>query len=161
MAEKLAIIGMGNADMGDDAIGVILVEKLREELESGAWRPAHPEAIELIVAGADPLLAGACLMEAPRALLLDAAEMREAPGELRFFSPEEAVLAAGTAERSAHTMPLAEVLELVRELGSASRLKIAGIQPAEVGAGLGLSPSLTARVGQMMSKIKEEVSQLP
>jgi Ni,Fe-hydrogenase maturation factor len=36
VSDTLAIIGMGNAEMGDDGIGVFLVEKLRDELESGA-----------------------------------------------------------------------------------------------------------------------------
>lgn len=89
MTEKLAIIGIGNQEMGDDGIGIYLVERLQNELETGSWSAPSGMELELVSAGTDPILAGACILESSRALLIDAAEMNTAPGEFRFFSPEE------------------------------------------------------------------------
>jgi hydrogenase maturation protease len=123
VTDTLAIIGMGNAYMGDDGIGVLLVEKLREELESGAWIPGTTMRVECMTAGRDPVLAGACLMDASAAFLLDAADMKAEAGEYRVFSLEDAGYGgtssrAGAAVGSVHTLPLGEVLEMVRSLGA-------------------------------------------
>jgi hydrogenase maturation protease len=161
MAEKLAIIGMGNQEMGDDGIGVYLVEKLKEELACGAWTPEDRYELELVSAGTDSILAGACLAEAARAILLDAADMRASPGEMRFFSAEEADLGAGKPSGSTHSLPLGGILDMIRSLGCPTRLRIAGIQPASVHPAATLSRTLEERVPEMLSKIKEEVSLLP
>ncbi len=162
MSDTLAIIGMGNAEMGDDGIGVLLVEKLRDELESGAWTPVASRRIECKAAGRDAVLAGACLMEASSALLVDAADMRMEAGEFRVFSPEDAAIDGGMmAAGTAHTLPFGHVLEMLRTLGALPRIRLMGIQPAEVGRGPAVSRRLRERIPEMLDRIKEEVSLLP
>jgi hydrogenase maturation protease len=162
VSDTLAIIGMGNTEMGDDGIGVLLVEKLRNELESGAWTPVPSRRIELSAPGMDAVLAGACLMEASTALLVDAADMKMEAGEFRVFSPEDAdILGAAEAAGSAHTFPLGSVLEMLRNLGALPRVRLMGVQPAEIGRGSAVSSRLRERIPEMLDRIKEEVSLLP
>jgi hydrogenase maturation protease len=162
VSDTLAIIGMGNAEMGDDGIGVLLVERLRDELESGAWTPVPSRRIELSAPGRDAVLAGACLMEASAALLVDAADMKMEAGEFRVFSPENAAL-DGRAEAActAHTLPLGHVLEMLRNLGAVPRIRLMGVQPAEIRRGSAVSSRLRERIPEMLDRIKEEVSLLP
>ncbi len=158
MKGKQAIIGMGNPLMGDDGVGVHLVEMLRAQRESDAWVP-RPE-VELVAAGADALLAGAVLAECSQALLVDAAEMGGPPGTFRFFAPGEARI-TGEGGLSAHTLPMAQVLEMVQALGGSCRLRIMGIQCGQTAAGSGLSSAVSLRVPEMLERIKEEVSLQP
>jgi hydrogenase maturation protease len=161
VAETLAIIGMGNTSMGDDGIGVILLAKLREELESGAWRPETSMHVELITAGRDAVLAGACLMDASAALLVDAAEMNADAGEFRVFSPDDAFFRGDRSRIGTHTLPLGEVLEMVRGLGSSTRVRLMGVQPKDMHPGQTVSGRLCERMPEMLNRIKEEVSLLP
>lgn len=157
MAAKLSIIGVGNREMGDDGIGIHLVELLSGQMESGDWAP---ESVELVSAGTDSVLAGALAADSSRVLLLDAALMNAPAGEIRFFAAEDADIPE-EAWSSTHSLPLSGVLELMRSLGCAARIRVAAIQPASLGPWEGLSPELADRVPQMLSKIKEEVSLLP
>ncbi len=159
-AERVAVIGMGNPAMGDDGIGVYLVEKLREQLSRGDWRPDCAQSLSLVSAGSDAVLAGACLAESSRALLVDAADMRAKPGDFSVFEAPNSPVARG-ASGSTHVLPLGQVLEMMEGLGLDSRFRIMGIQFDEVRAGAGLSPRVLARVPEMLEKIKEEVSLLP
>jgi hydrogenase maturation protease len=161
VTDTIAIIGMGNSEMGDDGIGVLLVEKLREELESGAWKPGTARLVECSIAGRDAVLAGACLMEASAALLVDAADMGAKAGDSRLFSPGEAVFGADASAACSHTLGLSRMLEMVRGLGAAENVRIMGVQPERIVSGAGLSDRLNSRLAEMIDKIKEEVSRLP
>ncbi len=161
MPDTIAVIGLGNAGMGDDGIGVVLMRKLQEELESGAWKPANAARIEISVPGGDSFLAGACLMEASSALVVDAADMRAEAGHFTVFSPADVDLGSFSKPRSAHSLPFASVLETVKALGCAPRVKIMGIQPADVRPGAALTAPLVRRMPEMLERIKEEVSLLP
>ena len=152
MAAKLSIIGVGNREMGDDGIGVILVERLRGQIERGEWAAG---GIELVSAGTDPLLAGAVAAESPRTLILDAAKMDAPAGEIRFFQADDAAIPSQAW--TTHSLPLSGVLELLTDLGRAAGLRVAGIQPASMEPGQGISPQLESRVPEMLEKIKEEV----
>jgi hydrogenase maturation protease len=152
---------MGNADMGDDAIGVHLVERLRREMESGAWKPPTSLRVECTSAGRDSVLAGACLMEAAAALLIDAADMNAEAGEYRVFSLDDADFNGHLRSASAHALPLGDVLELVRGMDADARIRLMGIQPAQFDEGAPLSVRLAERVPEMLMRIKEEVSLLP
>ncbi len=146
--------------MGDDGIGVYLVEKLREQLSRGEWKPDGADSLQLVSAGSDAVLAGACLAESPRALLVDAADMRSEPGDFGVFEAPYSPVVRG-ASGSTHVLPLDQVLEMMEALGLDSRFRIMGIQFDDVRAGAGLSPRVLARVPEMLEKIKEEVSLLP
>jgi hydrogenase maturation protease len=161
VAGKRVIIGMGNDRMGDDGIGVYLVRRLEDELDNGSWIPADPDDLAIVAAGSDPVLAGACLMDVSDALVIDAAEMRGAPGDFRFFSQEDARIRGGGLIDSTHSMPLGQVLEIVRALGCPPRVKLMGIQVSDTTPGAGISQSVLARIPEMIEKIKEEVSSLP
>jgi hydrogenase maturation protease len=154
-----AVIGVGNIGMGDDGIGVYLVERLREEFSQGRWRPDCADNLRLVSAGCDAVLAGAYLAESASALLVDAADMKTEPGDFRVFAAADSRALRG-AYGTAHVLPLGQVLEMVEELGLDSRFRIMGVQFGEVRAGGGLSPGVLARVPDMLEKIKEEVSLL-
>ncbi len=156
---KRAVIGLGNILMGDDGVGVRLVEMLREQVERSEWRP--PEGTELVAAGADALLAGSIIADCPHALLIDAADMGSEAGDYRVFRPQEARLSCSEEARSAHTLPVSQVLEMIDALGSPCALRVMGVQSGQMAVGGGLSDAVQSRVPEMLQRIKEEVSLLP
>ncbi len=154
----MTVIGLGNSEMGDDGIGVALVEMLRAELEGG--RAAGP-ALSLVSADRDPVYAGACIAEGGPALLVDAVDMGREPGACRVFRPGEADFPAPAREGSTHSLGAADIVEMARALGCAAELRLMGIQFADVAPRRGLSPALQGRLPGLLETIKQEVGLLP
>jgi hydrogenase maturation protease len=143
--------------MGDDGIGVLLTQMASERPPAGGW----PLSVEFVCAGRDPALAAALLAEGKELLLIDAVDMKDAPGSWRVFSPGE--LAPGTAHApagSSHTLSMDEVLELACSLGWADRLRILGIQAGDVRPGRFLSPGVRRCMPEVLARIREEAEAL-
>ena len=152
----MTVIGMGNPDMGDDGIGVRVAELVREEARRGAWRNAP----QVVSAGTDAVLAGACFAEDTDVLLVDAVNMDAEAGEWRLFSAREALPCRQSAQGSTHTLPLSAVIEMARALGYADRLRILGVQVSEVRPGRFLSPRVARCVPAILTRIREEAETL-
>ena len=80
----MTILGMGNTGMRDDGVGVLLARMLREQPPAGGW----PGSLELVCAERDPALAAAYLAEGKQVLVIDAVDMKGAPGAWRIFSSD-------------------------------------------------------------------------
>jgi hydrogenase maturation protease len=160
----VTVIGLGNSDMGDDGVGVALVQMLRGERERGLWGAdpgSRAAAARLVVADRDPLLAGACIAEGDAALLVDAMDMNGEPGAWRVFGADEAEFSAPVRGGSAHGMSAAEIVEIARALGCARGLRLMGIQLADRRPGMGLSPAVSRVLPECLERIKQEVELLP
>jgi hydrogenase maturation protease len=153
----VTVIGMGNPDMGDDGVGVRIAELVREEARRGAWRKAP----QVISAGGDAVLAGACLAEDTDVLLVDAVNMQAEAGAWRLFSAREALLCREPATGSTHQMSLAAVIEMARALGYTDRLRILGVQVGDVRPGRFLSPRVARSMPAILTRIREEAETLP
>jgi len=148
----LKVLGVGNILMRDEGVGVHVVRELdRVDL------PPHVEVVDAGVAGIGIIH----LMEGTdKVIFVDAADMGGAPGEMRFFSPREVreVHADGPA-LSLHDAGLLGILELASSLGRCPEVFILGIQPSDMGYGIGLSEELSGRlpdiVGFLVEKIRE------
>lgn len=159
-ARTVSVIGLGNPDRRDDGVGVRLAEDLREELESGAWRPEVLQ-VDIVCAATDSMLAAAHAADGRWVILVDAAHMGLAPGEFRVFAHGDAQLRARAEGMSTHDSDLAQVLRLVDSLGMGERVRIMGIEAQDLGEGRGLSSPLEDRLPEMRARIKEEVGLLP
>ena len=110
----------------------------------------------------DAVLAGACLAEGKDVLLVDAVDMKREPGAWRVFSAQ-AISPPGAADgrvlRLTHC-PCPGVIELARALGCADRLRILGVQVADVRPGRFLSPRVSETVPAVIARIREEVEAL-
>ena len=153
----MTVIGMGNPEMGDDGVGVRIAELVREEARSGSWR-SPPQVVS---AGVDAVLAGACLAEDTDVLLVDAVHMKAEAGAWRMFSAREALPCQGRAAGSTHALSLSAVIEMARALGYADRLRILGVQVGDVRPGRVLSPPVARCVPAILTKIREEAERLP
>ena len=149
----MTILGMGNTGMRDDGIGVLLARMLREQPPAGGW----PGSVELICAERDPALAAAYLAEGKQVLVIDAVDMKGAPGSWRIFSPDELAQRQGAAPGcSSHTVSVDGILELARGMGWTDQLRILGIQVGDVRPGRFLSPGVKRCVPEVLARIREE-----
>ncbi len=135
---RIAVIGIGNELRGDDAAGLVLARELR------ALIPARVDDRYLIVdAGSAPEnMCGLLRRFKPDlVLLVDAARLDAEPGTLQWLDwPMTVGLSAST-----HSLPIHMVAAyLESELGCA--VELLGIQPANIGFDVPLSPPVSKAV---------------
>jgi hydrogenase maturation protease len=144
------ILGLGNPLLGDEGIGVRVVEEL-QELEL-------PDGVTVVEGGTAGLgLIG--LMEGyQKVIIVDAADMGHSPGCVVRFTPLEAQLKTVEAPLSLHQIGLGEALTLAEalEVAPAERI-IIGVQPSQVEMGAGLSPEVERAIPKIIRIILGEL----
>jgi hydrogenase maturation protease len=137
------VAGIGNIFSSDDGFGVEVANRLRDRVmpdgarvEDFGIRGVHL-AYELLD-GYDALV------------LVDAVDLREAPGTLAVIEPEiggEASDEEGAPMVDAHSMSPEVVLGTLARLGGTlEKIYVIGCQPANLSEGIGLSPQVAAAV---------------
>lgn len=139
---KSIVLGIGNVLLSDDGAGVRVAEALRERV---AGRPD----LHLLDGGTLSFLLLEYLSGARDLIVIDAAEIGAAPGEVRVFEGEsmDVFLADTARQRSVHEVGLLDLLTMARlrdELPEKRALIC--IQAAEVRWGLELTPAVGAAV---------------
>ena len=143
-------MGIGNPLMKDDGIGAHIVcelEKLR-----------LPEGVKLLDAGTKGLGLIDLMREAPKVVFLDAVDMGEKPGTVKRITPLEIKVVTDKAGFSLHEVCLPQVLQLASVLGISPEVVIFGIQPKDIGLGIGLSPELKTAVPDIIISVLKELA---
>ncbi|MEO8635533.1 MAG: HyaD/HybD family hydrogenase maturation endopeptidase [Gemmatimonadales bacterium] len=133
------ILGLGNPLMGDDGLGLAVLERLRREWDV-------PPGIELVDGGTWGMNLLPLIEDADRLILIDAIRGGVAPGDL--ITLERDQLPMYIAHKfSPHQVDLKEVLALAELRGTLAEETVAfGAEPALVELQFGLSPLLETRV---------------
>ena len=148
--QHVLILGLGNPLLGDDGIGVRVVEELK-----GLELPAGVTVAEGGTAGLG--LIG--LMEGyQRVIIVDAVDMGYPPGRVVKFTPLEAQFGVVEGPLSLHQIGLGEVLAIVAALEIApAELVIIGVQPSRIEMGVGLSPEVRGATSGIIELILNEL----
>jgi hydrogenase maturation protease len=151
MVNKSLILGVGNRFRGDDGIGPKIVDVLCEK---------HPDFLEkhhidCLDGGIDGLALLDVIKQYPKAIIIDAVNMNEVPGEIRVFSPNEAKLHIHSDALSTHGFGLAEVIALAEKLEIKTDIQIIGIQPKDTNFGENLSPEVASKIDRIIDKIRK------
>ena len=122
MAEKVLIIGVGNRMRGDDAVGPMAIDRLKESRDI-------PDTWMLVDAGEVPENAlGLVEKEKPdRILLIDACDWGGEPGEVRFFSADE-ILTLPIRTISTHGVPLSFWVKMTLVDHPYLKIELLGVQ---------------------------------
>lgn len=144
------VIGVGNADRGDDAIGRIVAQRLAGRVPPDVRVLEHDgEATSLLE----------YLGEADTVYLIDAAVSGAAPGTIRRFDCVGKPLPRGALQMSTHGIGPSEAIELARALGRLpTRCVVFAIEAGRVGGGSELSPTLDAAAEAVVARIAEELA---
>ncbi len=151
--KRILVLGLGNPLLGDEGIGVRVVEELKGlELPDGV----------AVVEGGTAGLGLIGLMEGyQRVIIVDVADMGHPPGRIVRFTPSEAQFKTAEAPLSLHQIGLGEVLALAEALEVApAELVIIGIQPSRVEGGAGLSSEVEGVIPQIIRIILDELGSL-
>jgi len=150
VGDAVVVIGVGNADRGDDGVGPAVLARLAGRVPGG---------VRLMrLAGADP----AEIMEAwsgsAGAILVDAMVSGVAPGTITRFDAVAGPLPAGVRLASTHVLGTETAVEMARALGRLpGRLVVYGVEGESFTAGSGLSPVVAAALPAAAERILEEV----
>ena len=146
---RIAILGIGNTFRSDDAAGPLVARSLAK---SHLIRDL--DTVLVMDAGYAPENSTAELRRfAPDVVLLvDAADLGEAPGTIRWIGLDE----IGGMSASTHTLPLELLAKyLVLELGC--EVSLLGIQPLTNETGKGVSREVTQAVDQIMDGLSSSL----
>ena len=147
--KKVAVIGVGNILMGDEGVGVRVVEELgRLEL---------PEGVQLIDAGTAIHALMGRLSEFDKVVIVDAVKGGGAPGTIYRLALDE-IESNPSQPFSLHDLGVLETLRIERLIGDApEEVVIVGIEPEKVAPSLELSPSLREKLPELIRAVLEEL----
>lgn len=144
------VLGLGNILLRDEGVGVRIVQAL-EKLGLPPW----VELFDGATAGLDLLDA---IANREKLVVIDALAGRSAPGTVLRLGIEDLV-PAPAQPLSLHNVGFLETIAIARHMGLAPReIVIFGVQPADVRAGLGLSPELAEVVPDLIAAVLAEVA---
>jgi hydrogenase maturation protease len=149
---RLLVLGLGNVLRSDDGIGARLARSLAE----GEW----PEDVRILDAGTPGLALLDLLEGIGHALIIDACDLDAPPGTMRVFTPDEVRSKSEGARLDVHEADVLGTVRLARELGIQLTVTLVGIQPAETGPGMELSPALAEALPGLLEGVREVISTL-
>jgi hydrogenase maturation protease len=134
-----AVIGLGNPLLGDDALGLVALERLSQEYDL-------PETVSLHDGGTWGMSLLSTIEDATNVLFLDAIDRREAPGTFIRLTGEE-IPATLAKMISPHQIDMREVLAVTMLRGTFPYGSIAlGVQPETLATQVALSRVVAAQV---------------
>lgn len=148
-ASRILMIGVGNAYRHDDAAGLVVARRLKDQTLSSC--EVHEQVGE-----------GTVLMElwkcAERVVVVDAVQSGAIVGTVHRFNINLTSLAAPIFRVSTHAFGLNEAIELSRALKQLpSNFIIYGIEGQNFDAGIGLSSTVLGAVNDLAEKLRQEV----
>jgi hydrogenase maturation protease len=144
------IIGLGNLLRGDDGVGVHVAQALAEV--------PLPQDVEVVEGGTRGLELVNLMEGWPRVILVDAADVGQAPGEFVRFEFDEVHLVGDDQHLSIHSAGLRDALLLAQVLNVLpDEVIIYGVQPARLDWDDSLSPVVEALIPRLVGSILAEL----
>lgn len=142
------IIGLGNGMRGDDAVGLLVARRLRQEVGD------RVEVIEAEMVGVDLI---ELMRGAHSVILIDAAQSGQTPGTIHRFDASAGPIGSQIFPRSSHALGTVDALELARAMGVLPTTVIVyGIEAGNTEAGQPLSPAVTKALDKVVEQIVQE-----
>ena len=150
-SDGVVVIGLGNPLMGDDGLGLAVLDELR----SGH---ALPESVELVDGGTWGMNLLPIIEDANELILIDAIDDGQPPGTLVRLERDRLPRYLAT-KISPHQIDLRDVLGLAELRGTLPSNTVAlGLQPESIVFGNSLSDVLRCRVGVLAKAVVEELA---
>ena len=152
--KKVGIVGLGNLLRKDDGIGLVLLDKLRNNSS------IFPNTFNFIDGGTGGLNLIHVLSDYNIIILLDAVNFDENPGESKFFNVSDFDTDKNSKYFLTHEPNFIKVIELTKKLGIAPDLiLIFGIQPKNVSFGPELSKDLKENLKKIYDNFVDSIKE--
>ena len=139
IGHQMLVVGVGNPMRGDDVAGLVLAERVAEKLELQYLRCEEVPENYVGKMLDDP---------ADTILLVDAVDMKQAPGEIGLLAPDE-LADNGISTHNCSVGLLAKVLAGVKD----KQMLILGIQPQSLGWGQPLTPQVSEAIDRFVADL--------
>ncbi len=150
--KRVLVLGIGNADRGDDGIGPLAVEAMADRL---------PDEVELRVRSGDLLALIDDWTGFERVIVIDAAACLDAPGRVHRVDALREPLPLPPLPASSHAFGLPEALALAQALGSApADVVVYAVEGEDFEAGAAMTPKVQAAVQAVADRVLREVRRL-
>ncbi len=146
---RRVLVGVGNADRGDDGVGLAVCDAARTLLavEGG------DDVVEIWEVSADPSTLAVQWGVADRVVVVDAIVSGAAPGTVHDLDPDDVVGAHGV---STHGLGVAEAVRLSTALGTRpAHLRLLGIEAARFDHGAPRTPAVAGVVDEVAARALE------
>lgn len=141
----ILVIGLGNPDRGDDAIGPAIADALAA---------LAPPGFTILRAEPDPLALPQRWQGYPHVILIDAAAPLGSPGRIHRLDASTTNLPRELGLGSTHAFGLAQAVELARVLGQLPpRLTVYAIEAHSFAHGAPLSPAVAATIAPIAAEL--------
>ncbi|MBI5007214.1 MAG: HyaD/HybD family hydrogenase maturation endopeptidase [Nitrosomonadales bacterium] len=144
---KILVLGIGNTLLIDEGVGIFAMR----ELET---RYGQRDDMEFLDGGTLSFTLAVPIAECDALLVIDAAELGEAPGTVRSFEGVEMDRFLGASRKSSvHEVGLLDLMSISQLSGRwPQRRALIGIQPAVIAWGEELSPAVAAALPEACTK---------
>jgi len=144
------VLGLGNILLGDEGVGVRVVERILE-------RYAFGPDVEVLDGGTLGLDLMPYVEAADHLLVIDALDVGADPGTLARLEGDE-IPAFLSIKISPHQMGLSDLLSVARLTGTyPQEVVLWGVQPAVIDVGLDLSPIVADQLEALADRVLEEM----
>lgn len=149
--KRIIVVGVGNLIMQDDGVGVHVINCLSQM--------NIPEEVELIDAGTNSYDLVDFYGRGDIIIVVDAMKAGGEPGTIYRAPLDQLGLQLDTSITSVHDLGFVQAAQHVNMLGHYPEILVFGIEPAELGFGLELSPVLAGKVARVAELIKQDIEQ--
>lgn len=147
-APRVVIVGVGNPDRGDDAVGLVAARRLRDRV---------PPLVKVIECNGNPLALVDRWRDVSLAIVVDAMSAGMVGGTVRRFELSGGPIPTSFRTLSTHGMGLREAIRLAREVGCLPRrLVVYGVEGKGLRPGEGLSPEVERALGALQERVLKE-----
>jgi hydrogenase maturation protease len=144
------VLGIGNPDRGDDAVGRLVARALRTRVPAG---------VRIVEQDGEATALLAELRQAERVWLIDAASSGAPPGTIHRIDCSVAHPRLPSGPVSSHGFGLAEAIGLARTLGELpQRCIVYAVETADFTAGAALSSTVMDAVDEVAARILAELA---
>jgi hydrogenase maturation protease len=150
--KPILIVCLGNPLMRDEGIGVRLASELSNHLSD------YPD-VELSELGTGGLSVLHAIKGRKKVIFIDCAIMKQTPGTITRFNPDEVRSLKIGMRYSLHESDLLNIIELSKKIGECpDDIVIFGIEPKEIADGQGLSTELEKHIKEYIQTILKELT---
>lgn len=147
----ILVLGVGNILLGDEGIGVRVIESLKE--------CRVPEGVELFDGGTASLELLSIFSDRRKLIIVDAIRGGQEPGAVYRFNFEDLTYQKDFAT-SLHQIGIIDSLNQAKILGCLPQeVVIIGIEPANIAPGLKLSPEMVSIIPKVQELVLKELAE--
>jgi len=143
------VLGIGNTLLSDEGVGVHVIHALQPRL-------GHRPRLSLLDGGTLSFTLAADIEEADQLIVVDASELKSAPGTVRAFVGADMDAFLGGVRRSVHEVGLIDLMDIARLAGHLpERRALVGIQPQQLDWGEVPSAAVAAAIPAACDRIEQ------